>query len=1125
MLALLGLVSLCVTWLFTANLGAFKPQLENLVSERLGREFSIEGELDIHLGRNLDVSAEKIVLENAAWVDGPAMLDVGRVATRVNLWSLFSGPIIVELVDIDNLTLNLAASESNENNWTFAPAGSADKPATQDEPLSLLLQALEIDDVHIVYADAHRPEPIDIRIQSLRQQQRDDDMLETSVDAVVNGREIELRSTMGTWASLQAGRNIQFDAKGRLGSLSVEAKGLIDDVRKPSRPVIDFRLTGPSVAHISSMLGFGEVGEGDIDLAGSMTIDKTGPLTLRLQGHLGQTFVDATGSALAIDDLRDVDIVMDASGPSLGRVLSYFGVDRVSDAPFEIALNLQKVGTALTVGNLGVTFGDSLFAAQAEVPNFPALTGATASIDFSGPRIEHLRYLLGIPGVATGPFHAQLDVREDELGKPALRTTMQTNLGKLVARGVVGDPPEYIGSKIDFELDAPSLRQLGQIAGIAQLPDQKISARGSVVRQDGRLELDGPLLLQTDSVVASVSGAIHLGSGLLGTALQIEANGADLRDTLGRFDLDAGIPPVPYTISGAARFAPDGIDLRNAAVKLGTSTVELDGLIGTSKGLAGTRVRINGNGPSMEELFSGLDNIDIFPGAFEIAATVSLSESEILVEDFKLDRERGKIGLDARVGRPLSSHRLELDLDASGLDVRSLFSDLGGFEPESAPFRIKALVTRDGGEWSFKPVQATLGIASLEARGQLTLEQQSVAGSLRIEAVVPDLAAHGKYRGKTLKQLPLHLSATLSGEGDRFVIDDLAAVYGESTIAGKASYRIAPVPDLEISLQSESLVALSIFEEDASKPPPPAEDGRVIPNIDIPFALLRKVNARFGIEIGELQRNDFHAGNLRLQGTLRDGTLAVDTLDLNTRDGNISASGRLVAHETGGQMRLKLSAEKLAVNQLSDNPIRTDVDFDILAEGANLRELAASANGFFVLQATAGEFQKSAMMDLFYGGFAEQLLAKLNPFTKSGDTAKLDCGVVVVKIIDGVVQGRPAAYAQSDTARVLADAVVDLRTEKIKIGFETLPKKGVSLLSFSEVVNPYLGVEGTLREPRLSLDETSAIIAGSAAAATGGLSILAKGLWDRMKGAGDACIKALDYANEAVKTAENQDNP
>ncbi len=58
LLALLGLLSLSLAWLFTNNLGVFKPQLERFVTERLGRELSINGELVIHLGRSLELSAE-----------------------------------------------------------------------------------------------------------------------------------------------------------------------------------------------------------------------------------------------------------------------------------------------------------------------------------------------------------------------------------------------------------------------------------------------------------------------------------------------------------------------------------------------------------------------------------------------------------------------------------------------------------------------------------------------------------------------------------------------------------------------------------------------------------------------------------------------------------------------------------------------------------------------------------------------------------------------------------------------------------------------------------------------------------------------------------------------------------
>ncbi len=1127
LLALLGIVSLSLAWLFTNNLGAFKPQLERFVSERIGRELSINGELVIHLGRSLELSAEKIVLENADWADGPPMVNVGRLSARVDLWSIYAGPIVIELIDIDDMTLNLANSETGEKNWEFELAGEADKPAVKEEPLGLWLQTLELDAVRIVYEDAHRPESVDIHIESLRQQRLDDDMLETSVDATVNERAVKIRGTWGTWTSLLAGRNVEFDANGHLGEISVRANGLIDDLRKPSRPELDFNIAGPSISHISAMLGLGEVGDGDVNLSGGLGVENDGPLRLRVVGNLGQTQIDATGSSLAIDNFETIELVAAASGPSLGRVLSYFGIDRVGDAPFEIALDLKRDSTGLSINDSRVTFDDSRLEASGRVPKFPALSDATVSIEMTGPHIEHLRHLLDIPGVATGPFSARLDVEANESGNPVLRITLQTTLARLVASGVVGDPPDYIGSQVDFEFDAPSLLQLGRVAGIESLPDQPVSARGSVARQAGRLDLEKPLQIRTESVAASVSGAIHLKPHLLGTALRFDVEGADLRDTLRRFGVDAGVPPLPYEASGPVRFAADGIELQGLSAELGASAIELEGLISTAKGLSGTRLTFSANGPSMEELSSGLDNVDVFPGAFETSGSVRLSSSEILVKDFKLKRERGQVALDAEIGWPLATNRLKLQLDASGPDIRSLFSELEGFEPESAPFRMKVNAERDGNEWSFQPIQASLRNANMEARGQLTLAPQSVSGRLKIEANAPNLASLGRYLGRQPMQLPVHLSATLSGEGDRVVIDDLSASLGESDISGQIVYRFTAIPELELGLQSASITVSPIFEAKTNEPdelPPPA-DGRAIPAVEIPFDSLRKFNATFDIEVGELQRDNFRAENVQFRGSLRDGTLSVDTLRLDTRDGNYQTSGRLVAQKTGGYAQLKLTADDVPLTKSPNHPVRADINLDILANGSTLREFAANSNGFFVLQAADGEFKNNALLDKFTGSFAEELLSTINPFAKKADTTIVDCAVVTVKIVDGIVQGKPAAYAQTDTMWVLADAALDLNTEKIKIAFETHPKKGVSLPSVGEVLNPYIGVFGTFSKPVIRIDQKSAFVAGGAAAATAGISILAKGLWDRIKHSGDACERAETYAEQVRQAHSNQDDP
>jgi uncharacterized protein involved in outer membrane biogenesis len=1128
LLALLGLASLCVIWLFTTNLGVFKPQIEQLVSERIGRDFSINGELNIHLGRSLDVSAENIVLENADWAGEPAMVSVGRLSVRVDLWSIYAGPIVVELIDIDDMALNLVNSETDEKNWEFELAGGTDQPEVQEEPLGLWLQTLEIDAVRIVYEDAHRPEPVDIHILSLRQQRRDDDMLETSVDATVNERAIEFRGTWGTWTSLLAGSNVEFDANGQLDTISVQAKGLIDDLRKPNRPVIDFNIAGPNIEDISAMLGLGEVGEGDVELSGSLSSEDDGPMRLRILGNLGQTRIDVTGSSLAIDNFDEVGIVATASGPSLGRVLSYAGIDQVGDAPFEVELNLQRTGTIVSIDDARATFGESVLEANANIPKFPALDDATVGIELTGPRIERLRHLLDIPGAATGPFSVRLDVKADELGEPALRATVQTNLGKLVVDGLIGDPPDYIGSTTNFEFDAPSLSQLGRVAGVESLPNQPITARGSVTLQDSQLQLNKPLHIRTEGVALAITGSVQLAPRLSGTAVQIEVNGVDIRDALHRFGIDGGIPPLPFDVSGTVQLDKDGIELPGISAKVGSSAIRLQGQVSFAKGLSGTRVRISGNGPSMEELFSGLDEVDVVPGPFDTEATIRLGNAEIEVKNFKLERERGKVALDAKIGWPLATNRLKLQLDASGPDIRSLFTELGGFEPEVAPFRIRINAERDGNEWSFQPIQASLRDANMEARGQLMLAPQSVSGNLKIEANAPNLASLGRYLGRPPRQLPVHLSATLSGEGDRVVIDDLSAGLGESDISGQIVYRFTAIPELELGLQSASIRVLPIFEAKTNEPdesPPPA-DGRVIPAVEIPFDSLRKLNATFSIEIGELQRDNFRAENVQFRGNLRDGTLSVDTLKLDTRDGNFQTSGRLVAQKTGGHARLKLTADDIPLTNSPNHPVRANINLDILASGSTLREFAANSNGFFVLQAGDGEFKNNAMLDAFTGGFAQELLSTINPFAEKADTTKVDCAVVTVNIVDGVVQGKPAAFAQTGTMRViLADAVLDLNTEEIKIAFETHPRKGVSLPSVGEVLNPYIGVFGTFSKPVIRIDQETAFIAGGAAVATAGVSILAKGLWDRIRHSGDACERAATYAEQVLQTHSNQGDP
>jgi hypothetical protein len=61
--------------------------------------------------------------------------------------------------------------------------------------------------------------------------------------------------------------------------------------------------------------------------------------------------------------------------------------------------------------------------------------------------------------------------------------------------------------------------------------------------------------------------------------------------------------------------------------------------------------------------------------------------------------------------------------------------------------------------------------------------------------------------------------------------------------------------------------------------------------------------------------------------------------------------------------------------------------------------------------------------------------------------------------------------------------------------------------------NPFVEIGGTLASPRVGFSAKGAASAG-AAAATGGLSVLAQGLWDRIVGSTDQCKDTLAEATK-----------
>ena len=179
------------------------------------------------------------------------------------------------------------------------------------------------------------------------------------------------------------------------------------------------------------------------------------------------------------------------------------------------------------------------------------------------------------------------------------------------------------------------------------------------------------------------------------------------------------------------------------------------------------------------------------------------------------------------------------------------------------------------------------------------------------------------------------------------------------------------------------------------------------------------------------------------------------------------------------------------------------------ASEITLRELASSANGTLDWHGSKGRLYQGE------GGFLfsdlamlviPQVLSPCDPISQFSQ----QCGVVALKIKADVAEAE-VAVLQTKTLGIISTGRVDLATEAIDFGFRTKQLSGLGF-SVGAVLTPNVRVSGTLANPTWRPDVIAGVVTGGAAILSRGLSVLAKGVWDRYLSSGDVCDAALKQA-------------
>ena len=1116
-------------WLWTADLGVFKPQVEKWVTDNVGREFAIDGDFSIDLARQITVIANDVRLANPEWVGTQQMIRIGRAEIRVDARSLWKRPVVVELINIDDADVVLASREDGAPNWVLDDRKSSEV-AKDDAPiLPVLLKRIDVNRLHLVADSPGRTRPLDIRIQSLNEVHRADDMFEFSVNAKIDDRPVIVTAEVGGWMALLAGADVRYRLGARLDTFELTSDGLIDNLDNIRRPNFRFEATGPDVNDLVRLLGLEEEdeSEGDINISGSLTAANDKPLLLDVEGNFGLLQIEASGSLSDLETFEEVDIDARADSPNLGRLLGFFGIDQIGEAPFHLDVEASRKGSTLIVRKAEMLFGAATFNLAAAMPSFPAFDNSNISLDVEGPDLERFRDLTRLPGRATGKFMVRANVDTSPDGRNAVQVDLETSFGVLEAQGILTNAAGHIGSQLDLKVSGNDLALLGSAYGLPNLPDKPFEISGSVVLEQGGLRATQPVVVTVNDIALRLDGRATLNPGLQGSDFDFNLAGPDLAVLVGAFGPDEYVPDEPYDVTGKLRVLENGLGIHGLTATVGTSNIRIEGLLVPSSGLYGSTIAVDASGPAFEEIVDQVGQLEIAAGRYVLSGKISLLEDVYRFNDVRFERDRGELLLDLEIGQPASRNWIKFDLRAQGTDIRTLFDGSGRINLNEMPYAIVARGERDGELWSVDNMTLDAGDVSLRAAGELALGTDKASSLFRFRGSIPDLSSVGTIDGRLMRQQGMSWDAAISSSDGELRMNDVTLTIGDSEINGSLLYKSGDVPEFDIELLSDSFELAPFLEERISVPEErisvpdseqPQSNGRLIPDIAVPFEAMKKLNATLRVRLGELRRGDLTLFDAYLNANLRGGRLDVHDAGFRGRSGTLVSHATVDPSQGAGKVSFDVVAKDvmLGTTNVNLNPeMIWSTTINIDAAGNDLRTLLGNADGMVFFDIRGARTDNTKRANLLYGDLLGEIVGALMPTKETSSFTQYDCIITPAKIDNGIVTLEPNAFVQTDKLRVAAKSRINLGTESLDVAIQTTPRRGVGI-SAGQLINPFIKISGTLAKPRLSIDEQGVIFKGGAAVATGGLSLVATGLWDRIKRSDDACGESAKAGRESL---------
>ncbi len=1056
-----------IAYILNIDANAYKADIEEAVAEETGRQLTIGGPIELDIGAETVLQLSDVSFANAEWGARPQMATVENFEVALRLMPTIFGTPDITRVRLSGVQVLIERNAEGVTNTEFRKPG-ADADGERAEEQEAEPSAPEA------------PDGVDLTIPVLR-----DVRIE---DITVVARDHQA----GTENTVRINR-LTLAGEGPESPLALDLDGSFDDL---------------------PLIMAGELG------SPATMLDSGRPWPLDVAGNLAGVDVALNGSIMEPTAGRGIDLHATALGQEVATVARKVGVDVPKIGPFEVRADLHGDSDGdLAVENLIVDVGTKEFA-HLKVEGRVASATRASGLDLSAL----------VEGTETGRLSA-LTERFAGQSVPALGAY------RLAARVTGGLEKGVSVTGIDAAVgEGETLRATakGSIADALTAGglDMTVTAKsGQIARLNA---LVGPY---TDQEIPAL-GPLDLSARLVGDLPRGGASGGGL--AVRELDLALGTPEmIRVTAKGAVGDAMKaaGLDLTVSA-----TSNEIGALDSLARQYAGQGVPALGALDAKAKLSGGLEN-----GLAVEDVDMALGEPS-LVEV----RASGAVA-DAMAAKGLDL-RLAIKAEEVGrLDSLARTYTGGQGVPEMGPLDLSLTLLGDAdGPLGVRNLTLDFGredTVKLAASGSVEDLLKGAGADLTFRAVSPDLSVLSQAAGTAVPAIgPLDIKGAIRAGADEPVhLKPFTAKIGDSDLSGDVTADLrGDVPDIVASFKAEHLDTADLTGGDASGGAASggegngsagggsgsgsadgsggdgssgggdkADDGRVIPDDPLPFALLRNLTADISFEAGKLIAQGSEFDDVSLKLTLKDGKLSVDPLKAKVGDGSLDAALTLDGGKSPAPMTLKATGDKLDLGRLGgaaglreklEGPL--DLAIDLTGEGDSPRAIAGSLNGAFSAVVVDSRVKRRAVEDAL-GRDMAQLSDVL--FGTEGDWVVVNCAVLDYGVENGVMDAK-AGFVDTAVSTVTSDGTIDLNTEEVRMGVK--PQTGV--------ISIPLLVTGTLVDPSVIPDPGKTLLSVGGALLTGGGLTAALGVLSAALPADHPCMTTAEAAKKEAAEQETK---